>query len=68
MWKLKISGKTTKTKLIWCLAATLTGIGAIMLITRIFHHCPVCQWNPLAWLAAAAIIALFVIGGICGKK
>ena len=67
MWKLKISGKTTKTKLIGCLTATLVGIGAVVLIACIFHQCPVCQWNPLAWLAAAAVVALFVIGGICGR-
>jgi thiamine monophosphate synthase len=63
-----MSDKTTKTKLTWCLVATLIGIGAIMLTACVFHKCPVCQWNTLAWLAAVVIVAIFVICGIYGKN
>jgi len=43
------------------MAATLVGIGVVVFKACIFHKCPVCQWNTLAWLAAAAIVVIFAI-------
>ena len=63
-----MSDKTIKTKLVWCLAATLVGIGAVVFKACVFHKCPVCQWNTLAWVAATAIVAICAICGICGKN
>jgi len=63
-----MSDKTIKTKLVWCMAAALVGIGAVVFKACVFHKCPVCQWNTLAWLAASAIVVVFAICGICGKN
>jgi len=50
------------------MAAALVGIGAVVFKACVFHKCPVCQWNTLAWLAATAIVAIFAICGICEKN
>lgn len=55
-------------KIGWVLSAALVAVGFIFWRSYFIDNYPVCDWNICRWVAGMAIILIFIIGALCGRK
>ena len=55
-------------KIGWIIFAILVAVGFIFLKSYFIDECPICDWSICLWVAGIAMIVIFIIGALCGRK
>ena len=48
--------------------AILIVVGFIFLKSYFINKRPVCDWSICLWIAGVAMILMFIVGALCGRK